>query len=512
MKIDELREMVSESLKPYRLEDANNRKSLIRRIASAGKQQIKNQRSKKVIDSIMPSELVKESQRKEIWDKNPLVSIVVPLYKTPERYLVDMIDSVREQTYVNWELCLADGSCDGVLRPIIDKIAAKDERIRYMALDQNYGIAGNTNKAIKCAEGKYIALLDHDDILHPSAIYECVKKLSLEKSQFVYTDEATFEGTKISNVRTSHRKPAYSPERLRCVNYICHFVMFDKALLDRTGMFEEKYDGSQDHAMMLKLTDAANRVSHVGKVLYFWREHKQSVSKDIAAKAYAIDAGIRAVKENEEKNGWELEVESCGICATQYHLKYALKEHPLVEIIAITRSEEELQRLSEAIVQHTSYDNYVISNAYSVNKIKNKIQGSDAEYIICLSQGMEPLTDNWIEEMLGYAQRPDILAVGAKVIDSDGKLLQSGGRRHRKDGNIVDSYRGVPYNEIGYMGELFYAHNVEGLEYTAMLCRKETFMSTAVGNEGAGVESEFAIPQKDKGRMLFQPYAVFVKR
>ena len=218
-----------------------------------------------------PEEL--EQQRTEMFEKDVKFSVLVPLYNTPEHFLHEMIQSVIDQTYANWELCLADGSDNE--HPDVEKIcrkyAEKDARVRYLKLEKNLGISGNTNACIDMAEGEYLALFDHDDLLHPAALYEMMKAICEQGADFIYTDENTFHKTP-KDAYCPHFKPDYAPDTLRANNYICHFTAFKRSLVNVVGKFRPECDGSQDFDMVLRLTEKAKKIVHIPKILYYWRK------------------------------------------------------------------------------------------------------------------------------------------------------------------------------------------------------------------------------------------------
>ena len=218
-----------------------------------------------------PNEEEGEKQRNTKFDKMPLISILVPLYNTPEKFLREMIESVLVQTYGNFELCLADGSDEehSFVGDICKDYASKDKRVVYKKLEKNEGISGNTNRCVELSTGEYIGLFDHDDILHPSALYEYVKVINEQNADYIYCDEITFEGESINDMITLHFKPDYAIDTLRANNYICHFSVFKRSLLKETELFRKEYDGSQDHDMILRLTSLAENVVHVPKILYY---------------------------------------------------------------------------------------------------------------------------------------------------------------------------------------------------------------------------------------------------
>ena len=210
-----------------------------------------------------------------------------------------MIESVIAQTYGDWELCMADGSDEehSYVGDICREYSKKDSRILYKKLDKNLGISANTNACLDMATGDYIALLDHDDLLHPAALYEVMRAICDKNADFVYTDEATFQRT-LKDVYLHHFKPVYAPDNLLSNNYICHLSVFKKSLLETVGKFDPNCDGSQDHDMILRLTEKAEIIAHIPEVLYYWRAHKGSTAAGTGIKNYAVEAGIKAVESN----------------------------------------------------------------------------------------------------------------------------------------------------------------------------------------------------------------------
>ena len=280
-----------------------------------------------------PSEAVRKEQESTKFSKDITFSILVPLYNTPEKFLREMIASVQAQTYPKWELCLADGSDSEhkFVGDICRELADTDSRIKYKKLEKNLGISENTNECLRMATGEFIALFDHDDLLHPCALYENMKIICEENADYVYTDEVTFHGDSIDNMATMHFKPDFSPDNLLANNYICHFSVFDRKLLEKTELFRSAYDGSQDHDMILRLTKAAKNVKHIPKVLYYWRSHAGSVADNIDAKTYAIDAAKRAVRDYCKDNSIPLrKVESTKAFPTIFQLSYEISGNPLV--------------------------------------------------------------------------------------------------------------------------------------------------------------------------------------
>lgn len=276
-------------------------------------------------------------QRKHQFPKSIKFSIVVPLFNTPEKFLREMIQSVIDQTYANWELCLADGSDaeHGLVEKICRQYAKKDSRIKYKKLEKNLGISGNTNACLEMASGDYIGLFDHDDLLHPAALYEVMRAICEQDADFIYTDELTFSGN-TSNIITAHFKPDYAPDNLRANNYICHFSVFSDKILENVKGFRSEYDGSQDHDFILRATECAKKIVHIPEILYYWRSHPNSVAADINSKPYASIAGRKAVHDHIARHNMESIVESTKAFPAMYRVEYSLKEKPLISIIILT--------------------------------------------------------------------------------------------------------------------------------------------------------------------------------
>ncbi len=296
-------------------------------------------------EKMWPSQEERERQRQADFSRSLRFSVVVPLYNTPRNVLREMIESVLEQTYPDWELCLADGSDEahGEVGEYCRQRAAEDSRIRYRKLEKNGGISENTNACLRMATGDYIALLDHDDRLMPNALYEMRDAVEKTGADFLYSDEMVFRSPKITKIIGIRVKPGFSPDTLLTNNYICHLTVFSLELFSRTEGFRSRFDGSQDHDMILRLTDRANGIAHVSKVLYLWRSIPTSVASDIGSKTYAIDAGRDAVRTFlKDSRGIDADVESTEVFPTMYRVRYPIKGMPRVRVILDARREKNL--------------------------------------------------------------------------------------------------------------------------------------------------------------------------
>lgn len=264
-----------------------------------------------------------EAQRNGGPEEGIRFSILVPLYNTPEAFLREMLASVLLQTYRNWELCIADGS-DGAhpyTQGICGGLAAADRRVKYVKLERNLGISGNTNACLELAAGDYVSLFDHDDLLHPSALYETAKAVRGCGAELVYTDEAAFRSPDLHDIAFIHFKRDFSQELLESINYICHFTSFKRSLLEGLR-FDPECDGAQDFDIILKVTERTRKVAHVKKCLYYWRASPASTAGGASAKPYTTEAGKRALEKHFGRTG-----EDAVVCPAehpnQYRIRYA---------------------------------------------------------------------------------------------------------------------------------------------------------------------------------------------
>ena len=245
-----------------------------------------------------PKDADLKNQMKKKFDITPKISVIVPMYNTKEKFFKDLINCMINQTYSNWELVLADGSPKQNAN--LKKYYEKDERIKYKFLGENKGIAGNTNSAIEMATGDYIALLDHDDILADYALYEVVYAINkFPNSEFLYSDEDKIDEN--DNRYDAYFKPDFAPDTLRCQNYICHFSIFKKELMEKLNGFKADYDGAQDYDIFLRMSEITKpeNITHIPKILYHWRVHSESTAKlNSNAKNYAFEAGKKAIEDH----------------------------------------------------------------------------------------------------------------------------------------------------------------------------------------------------------------------
>ena len=474
-----------------------------------------------------PDDAERERQKNTVFDRMVKISVLTPLWNTPENFLREMIESVQAQTYQNWELCLADGSDDAhaYVGEICREYAKKDRRIVYKKLEKNGGIAENTNRCLEMATGEYVAPFDHDDLLHPCVLYEYVKVINEKDADYIYCDEATFKNGDVNQMITMHFKPDYAIDNLRANNYICHFSMFDKKLLEGTELYRTKFDGSQDHDMILRLTDKARNVVHVPRLLYYWRQHAGSVSSGVQAKPYVVESARGAVADHLRRHGFSnFKITSTRAFETIFKITYEIIGEPKISIIIPNKDHvEDLRRCITSIIEKSTYDNYEIivvennsetreifayyeelANNPAVKIITYKgdfnysainnlgVSEASGEYVLLLNNDIQIITVNWMEELLMYAQRPDVGAVGAKLYYPD-KTIQHAGvviglGAHRTAGHV--HYRQKREN-LGYMGRLCYAQNMSAVTGACLLVKK------ALYEEAGGLDESFAVSLND---------------
>ncbi len=487
-----------------------------------------------------PDEARAKEERETVFPRMVKISILVPLWNNKREYQVELLDSVMNQTYQNWELCLADGSDDehAYIGEISKEYADRSGgRIKYQKLEKNMGISGNTNACLQMATGEFIGLLDQDDLLHPSVLFEYVKAINEQGADYLYCDETTFQGRDINHMLTMHFKPDYAPDNLCANNYICHFSVFSKELLDGEELFRTKFDGSQDHDMILRLTSNAKNIVHVPKLMYYWRCHSGSVASGIEAKPYAILAAKGAVAEHLEKKGFShFKIEGTKAFETIFRIRYQILGNPKISIVIANKDHvEDLRRCVSSIFEKSTYDNYeivIVENNSTTEEIKSYyrelldgdytadqvcvsangkvkivtyqgtfnysavnnlgVSHADGEYILLLNNDTEVITVNWMEELLMYAQREDVGAVGAKLYYAD-KTIQHAGvviglGAHRTAGHT--HYKQHRQN-LGYMGRLCYAQNVSAVTGACLMVKR------AMYEQVGGLEEEFAISLND---------------
>ena len=465
-------------------------------------------------------ELARQRERAARWDT--LVSVVVPAYRTPGLFLRQMMDSMLQQTYPNWELCIANGSPeDQEMQEILREYAAKDSRIRYQNLRENLGIAQNTNAAFAMAKGEFIGLLDHDDLLAGDALYEIVKALKEHpQADAVYTDEDKVT-TDLQEHFQPHFKPDFNLDLLRSNNYICHFFTVRRSVVEKAGGFRKEFDGAQDYDFVFRCVENSREVLHVPRILYHWRTHKASTADNPASKMYAFEAGKRAIEAHLQRQGVRGLVSHTKDLGF-YRVQYPVKEEPLISIIIPNKDEKEsLKACLESIWEKSTYKNYeilIVENNSQTSEIfryyeelkeqkKAKIlywkQGfnyaainnfavkeAKGQYYLFLNNDITVIAPNWMEEMLGNCQREEVGAVGAKLYYPD-NTIQHAGCIVGLGGIAGHLFINMPRNRTGYLHKASIQQDLSAVTAACIMVKKEAF------EKAGGFTEELAVAFND---------------
>ena len=461
-----------------------------------------------------PTEEELAEQRKHKFKMKPKISIVIPLYNTPEDLFRELLFNMHRQTYSNWELCLADGS-----NQKLDYIESmcKDSRIKYKFLGENKGISGNSNEGLKMVTGDYVALLDHDDLLMQNALFEIVKVINENPEiRFIYTDEDKM--TTIDFPRFDpHFKPDFAPDTLRCQNYICHFSVFKKEVMDKLEGFRDEYNGAQDMDIILRMSEIVKpeEIYHIPKILYSWRLCTTSTAGDPETKLYAYESGKKAVQDHIDRIGLKGTVERNKEIYGIYEAQYEINGNPLVNILVPCKNEvKKLRRCIDSIIAKTNYKNYEIDiiddnsdneDTFKVYEelgkdskikiIKYEKQNSNyaklinfgaknttGDYIVQWNVNNEVIEENWLNLILGYAQNTTIGAVSGKVFDKNDNIIQAmfvyGGEKGK-----ISLDKGLSKNEYGYFAKEHQIQNCSCVGKNMMICKKDIFEKIGGLNE-----------------------------
>ena len=476
----------------------------------------------------LPGDKELQKERAAVFDVMPLISIVVPLYKTREDYLEDLVNSVREQSYSNWELILSDGSPvdeSGLspLHAILQKMKESDSRIQVIENGRALHIAENTNAALREAKGNYVAFSDHDDRLVPSALYEVVRAVnSHADAELLYTDEDKLGiGEKYMQ---PNLKPDYDPDFLTSVNYICHLLVVKKSLLDKTGLLDPAFDGAQDYDFILRCTENTKpeNIIHIPKILYHWRFFEGSTSANPESKTYAFEAGRRAIEAHYHRLGLPAEVRM-GQFPGLYRTVYHWEDKPLVSVLIPNKDHsEDLKKCLAGMLSGKGYQNFeviIIENnsteeetwktydelkdkdsrirvveykgAFNYSAINNfGASFARGEYLFLLNNDTEFISEDVIGELLMFALREDVGAVGARLYYGDDTIQHAGvivGWGGIAGHAFVNQNRG----ETGYQHRIICQQDMSAVTAACMMVRKNVF------DEVGGFTEELAVAFND---------------
>lgn len=494
------------------------------------------------LTSFAPTEVELQRQREKSFDYAPLMSIVIPMYQTPEKYLVELVDSIVAQTYSNWELCLADGSPTDTLGLFIEKKYGKDSRIKYKHLSENLGISENTNAAIAMAAGDFIVLSDHDDTLAANALYEIVAAINSDRNiDVLYTDE-----DKISMDSKEYFEPSFKPDfnldLLCAVNYICHLFIFSRGIYEKVGAFDKKFDGAQDHDFILRCCEAAKRVYHVPKALYHWRSHAASTAMSAESKLYAFDSGAAAVQAHYDRLGIPATVEQDTFYGT-YRTVYHWNEEPLVSIIIPNKDHtDDLDKCIKSIDARSAYKNIEfiivennsteaetfeyykeIEKRSDVKVVKYETPGfnfsainncgarsASGEYFLLLNNDTEIINENCIKEMLDTCMRDDVGICGALLYYPD-NTVQHAGVVMGIGGIAGHTFVGLERSEPGYMFRAVVTQDLSAVTAACLMVPRKVFEEVGGLTEDLAVafnDVDFCLKVRDAGYLVvYNPHA-----
>ncbi len=493
-------------------------------------------------EQYIPTREELEKQRKKKWNYGPKISIIVPAYKTPEAFLRQLMDSLLAQTYANWELCIANASPeDASMEYVLKEYAKKDSRILWKKLEENKGIAENTNEAFAMATGEFAGLLDHDDLLAPNALYEVAKALETEPDiDVVYTDEDKVRGDEVLEHFQPHLKPDFNIDLLRSNNYICHFFVVRKSLLEKTGGFRREYDGAQDYDFIFRCTQAAGKIHHIPEILYHWRTHQSSTADNPESKLYAFEAGKRAIEENLRQNGLIGEVSHTKDYGF-YRVKYPVQGEPLVSIIIPNKdAKEDLEKCIQSILEKSSYTNYEIlivennSTGEEIFSYYKELSGNSkirllrwkrefnysainnygakkakGDYLLFLNNDTEVISPDWIEEMLGFCQRPDTGIVGARLYFGN-NTIQHAGTVIGIGGIAGHMFTDMPRERSGYMHKAAIIQDLSAVTAACMMVKRQVFEEVQGFEEQLSVafnDVDFCLRVREKQYLVvYDPY------
>lgn len=469
-------------------------------------------------------------QRNKEFPYMPLFSILVPVYNTPIPYLREMLDSVRNQTYQKWQLCIANANPENEeVARILNQYIEMDKRIQTVNVPENLGIAQNTNKALSIAKGDYIGLLDHDDMLAADALFEVAKTVNDENADVIYTNE-----DKITMSGEKHFQPNFKPEfnldMLRSNNYICHFFIAKASLMKEIGGFRGEYNGAQDHDMIFRCTERADNIVRIPKVLYHWRMHEQSTAENPESKRYAFDAGKKVIEDHLKRCGESAEVEMTEYPGF-YRVKYAMKEKPRVSVVIVKETKSMIPKDTlikiaddygrdrvEFYVVDGNYKGDIEFDGISINTLPWKkecnntemlnygIEKTKNEYILVLSSYIIKVSDNYIETFVSNTMRKNVGAVGGKMYFSNG-TIKNAGLFIKKDGTIEEVFKKLPRLCVGYMNRQSMQQNMQAITFDDIMFKKSLWEKIKNGiSKSKSLQRDVEICTKIRGNDLLLVY------
>src|SRR5262245_59245551 len=482
-----------------------------------------------------------ERMRRELktFAHTPLITIIIPVYNTEEIWLRRTIQSVQDQVYQNWEVCVVnDASTKSHVMSILKECAASDPRIRVTHLSKNRGIAGASSKALAMATGEFVGLLDHDDELTPDALWEVASRLNRNPQlDLVYSDEdkLTADGARIE----PFFKPDWSPDLLLSMNYITHFTVFRRSLLEAIGGFRYGYEGAQDYDILLRGTEKTNRIAHVPKILYHWRMVDTSSASSARAKPLTSGSGRRVLEDALKRRGYEASIEV--LAPSRYRARYKIRKFPLVSIIIPTKDQVQLLQQCVASIEektnHHPYEIVVIDNnsinpetnhyldalsgkhrvlryprPFNFSAISNfGADHANGEHLLFLNNDSRVIDGEWLTALVEQAQRPEIGAVGAKLLYPDNSI-QHAGVTLGICGGAGHAFRKLPNNRTSYFALADLIRNCSAVTGACMIIPRKVFDQVGGFDEELKVvynDVDLCLRIREQGyHILYTPFAV----
>lgn len=477
-------------------------------------------------NKINPNEARLKEQRDYKFVSNYKFSILIPVYRPDVKFFTLMLDSIVAQTYDNWQICLADGSGEGytvenVVKPYTEKYG--EDKVKYIKLENNLGIAENTNAAMRMADGDFIVFGDHDDELHPTALFECMRELErYPQADFIYSDEdKIIEAT--GHHTEAHFKSDLNMELLRSNNYICHLSVVKKSLADKVGGLYTQFNGSQDHDYVLRCVEKAECVRHIPRILYHWRINDNSTAKSASTKTYANTAGVNAVSAHLKRMGIDGEVKN-GVAPGFYDIRYKLTEKPLVSVIIPNKDHlDDLTRCLESMENVNNYhnveyivveNNSVLEDTFEGYKELEKKYGdkfklvkwdgifnysainnfgaryAKGEYILLLNNDTSVIEPDSLRCMLAQCQRAEVGIVGAKLLYDD-DTVQHAGVIIGYQGVAGHAFTGIGDDVYGYFARAVLSQELSAVTAACLLTKRSVF------DEVGGLDESFEVAFND---------------
>lgn len=489
------------------------------------------------------ADLIEYKNNIKIFSYQPKISIILPVYNPPESFLIQAIESVLDQVYDNWELCIADDcSPNEDIKPILEKFAAEDERIKVVYRKENGHISAASNSALNIATGDFVVLLDHDDLLTRDALYQNVYQLNIDKTlDLIYSDEDKIDENRI---RTEpHFKPDWCPDNFMARNYITHLACLRKSIVDEIGGFRVGFEGSQDYDLFLRFTEKSQHIYHIPKILYHWRMHAGSTAQEEQVKPYAFEAGVKALQESLDRRGEKAIATIKPGLPGFYTVRYDIVNEDKISIVIPTKDNAKvLETCLESVFEKSTYKNFeviLIDNnseekatfelldkyekrypkqfvrltlpiPFNFSTLMNKgVEVAKGDYIVLLNNDTEIITPDWMEAMLEQAQRESVGVVGVKLLYHN-DTIQHAGVVIGLGGVAGHTFIGLPKDSPGYFYYITSTNNYLAVTAACFMVKKEKYWEVAGFNEDFSVEYndvDFCLKLAEAGyNNLYVPY------